>query len=189
MKSLIFLTWVTVIPLVRGFRCGFLTQTSSAAARTPFPTLSNPCSLDNVCLLTSPLSPSKARMQSTRLFAIPREEDAIERLLEGVEFDGDTTPEIIRLAPNAKDVDGAMFEDIETGKPSEMMVMKELLGINGFTYLLGALIALLLSLNFFLGPGWMGQAMGIQGVGTFEEVSKSLPDTVDLSRPEFRLDL
>ena len=185
-------------------------------------------------------------MQSTRLVATPQEEEAIKMMLDGVEFEGDTKPEIIRLDPNANDVDGAMFEDIETGKPSQMMVMKEvsscegqeelsrnhgpmhcvlshgrsylilrpisfdcvsfwfrnklnelklqlsiyqLLGINIFTYLLGALIVVLLSLNFFLGPGWLGQAMGIQGVGSFDEVSKSLPDTVDLSRPEFRLDL
>jgi len=127
-------------------------------------------------------------MQSTRCFATPEEEETIRKLLDGVEFEGET-PEVIRVDPNADDIDDAIFENLQTGEPSQMWVMKELLGINIFTYLLGGLIVLFLSLNFFLGPGWLGQSMGIQGVGTFEEVSKSLPDTVDLSRPEFRLDL
>jgi hypothetical protein len=44
-----------------------------------------------------------------------------------------------------------------------------------------------LSMNWFVGPGWLGQLMGMPGVGEFSEVSKSFPDTIDLSSPEFRL--
>jgi hypothetical protein len=63
----------------------------------------------------------------------------------------------------------------------------QLLGINVFTYILAAAIAFFLSLNYVLGPGWLGSAIGMQGTGTFSEVSDSLPDTIDLSDPSFRL--
>ena len=42
-------------------------------------------------------------------------------------------------------------------------------------------------MNIVVGPGWLGQMMGMPGVGAFSEVSQSFPDTIDLSRPEFRL--
>lgn len=58
------------------------------------------------------------------------------------------------------------------------------MGINIFTYILAALIVIFLSLNTILGPGWLGQTMGIQGTGTFTEISDSLPDNIDLSSPE-----
>ena len=58
------------------------------------------------------------------------------------------------------------------------------MGINIFTYILAALIVIFLSLNAILGPGWLGQTMGIQGTGTFTEISDSLPDNIDLSNPE-----
>jgi hypothetical protein len=61
------------------------------------------------------------------------------------------------------------------------------MGINIFTYALAAAIVVFLSLNFVLGPGWLGNAIGMQGTGTFNEVSDSLPDTLDLSDPNFRL--
>ncbi len=63
----------------------------------------------------------------------------------------------------------------------------KILGIGGFTYVLGALIVLMLTLNAVLGPGWLGQAMGIQGTGTFTEVSSSLPDQIDLSADAYLL--
>lgn len=74
-----------------------------------------------------------------------------------------------------------LWEEIEGAQPPKWLVMKELLGISGFTYALGALIVLMLSLNTILGPGWLGQAVGIAGTGTFTDVSPSLPDQVDLS--------
>ena len=46
---------------------------------------------------------------------------------------------------------------------------------------------LMLSLNAIFGPGWLGQAIGIAGTGTFTEVSPSLPDTIDLGVDEFLL--
>jgi hypothetical protein len=63
----------------------------------------------------------------------------------------------------------------------------KLLGINIFTYTLAALIAFFFSMNFFIGPGWLGSVMGFEGTGSINEVSDSLPGTVDLSSPEFRL--
>jgi hypothetical protein len=63
----------------------------------------------------------------------------------------------------------------------------QLLGINIFSYILAATIVVFLSLNYFLGPGWLGSAIGMQGTGTFSQVSDSLPDTIDLSDPSFRL--
>ena len=63
----------------------------------------------------------------------------------------------------------------------------KLLGINVFTYILAALIAFFLSMNFILGPGWLGQQIGLEGTGTFTEISESLPDSVDLSKDEFLL--
>jgi hypothetical protein len=61
------------------------------------------------------------------------------------------------------------------------------MGINIFTYILGGLIVFFMSMNFFLGPGWLGQAVGIPGTGAFKEMSESLPDVVDLSGQDFRL--
>jgi hypothetical protein len=63
----------------------------------------------------------------------------------------------------------------------------QILGINIFTFILAVLIVFFLSMNAFLGPGWLGGALGFQGTGTFEEVSPSLPGTLDLNKQEFRL--
>jgi hypothetical protein len=52
---------------------------------------------------------------------------------------------------------------------------------------LAFLIAFFLGMNLILGPGWLGQQLGLEGRGTFTEISNSLPDSVDLSRPEFLL--
>lgn len=70
------------------------------------------------------------------------------------------------------------------GAPDEIAIMKELLGINVFTYVLAGLIAFFLSMNIILGPGWLGQSMGLEGTGTFTQISDSLPATVDLSGTE-----
>lgn len=43
----------------------------------------------------------------------------------------------------------------------------------------------MLSMNFMLGPGWLGQQMGLEGTGTFTQISDSLPDSVDLSKSDF----
>ena len=56
-----------------------------------------------------------------------------------------------------------------------------------FTYILAGLIVLFLSLNVVFGPGWLGQMIGMDGTGTFTEVSDSFPATVDLSNPDYRL--
>lgn len=64
----------------------------------------------------------------------------------------------------------------------------QLLGIGGFTYILGGLILFFLSMNFFLGPGWLGQMMGIEGTGSINEVSDSFPEKIDLNSETFRLD-
>lgn len=67
------------------------------------------------------------------------------------------------------------------------LVDLQLLGINVFTYILAAAIAFFLSMNIILGPGWLGSSIGIKGTGTFTETSESLPELVDLSKPEYLL--
>ena len=62
-----------------------------------------------------------------------------------------------------------------------------MMGINIFTYILAILIAFFLSMNAIYGPGWLGQSMGWQDVGTFTKVSDSLPLDVDVSGEEFLL--
>lgn len=61
----------------------------------------------------------------------------------------------------------------------------KLLGINIFTYVLAAAIAFFFSMNIMLGPGWLGNSIGMEGTGTFQEVSDSLPDIIDLSNSDF----
>jgi len=85
------------------------------------------------------------------------------------------------------EIDEATLEEIRTGQPSEWMVMKQLLGVNIFTFILAGLIIFFLSMNYFLGVGWLGSSIGIPGTGTFQEVSPSLPGTIDLNKPEYRL--
>ncbi len=77
-----------------------------------------------------------------------------------------------------------IMKQLEEDQPSELTIMKELLGINGITYVLVGLIVFFLTMNSFLGPGWLGQMMGLEGTGTFTETSSSLPGEVDLSQPE-----
>jgi hypothetical protein len=52
---------------------------------------------------------------------------------------------------------------------------------------LAGLIAFFMGMNIIMGPGWLGSSLGIEGTGYFEEVSPSLPGTVDLNKPEYRL--
>jgi hypothetical protein len=63
----------------------------------------------------------------------------------------------------------------------------QLLGINVFTYILAAAIVFFLSMNFSLGPGWLGNTIGLKGTGTFDIISDSLPDTIDLSNSDYLL--
>lgn len=65
-----------------------------------------------------------------------------------------------------------------------IQLSSQLLGINGLTYVLAGLIVFFLTMNGVLGPGWLGQLMGLEGTGTFTQISDSLPDNVDLSQPE-----
>jgi hypothetical protein len=63
----------------------------------------------------------------------------------------------------------------------------KLLGISAITYVLAAAIVISLGLNFFLGPGWLGQALGLSGTGSFTETSGSIPESLDLSDPAYLL--
>ena len=63
----------------------------------------------------------------------------------------------------------------------------QLLGINIFTYMLVAAIVFFLSMNAAFGPGWLGQTLGWENVGTFTKVSDSLPLNVDVSASEYLL--
>lgn len=90
-----------------------------------------------------------------------------------------------RLVPaDDAEVSEEVIRNVDGGKPTEWAIMKDLLGINIFTYVLAALIALFLGLNQILGPGWLGQQLGFMGTGTFTQISDSLPDSVDLSGAE-----
>jgi hypothetical protein len=61
------------------------------------------------------------------------------------------------------------------------------LGINIFTYILAVAIVFFLSMNAVAGPGWLGQTLGWDDVGTFTRVSDSLPLSVDVSGSEYLL--
>lgn len=60
-------------------------------------------------------------------------------------------------------------------------------GINIFTYILAAAIAFFFSMNVLLGPGWLGNRIGIPSTGVFDEIPNTLPQTIDLSNPEYRI--
>lgn len=121
---------------------------------------------------------------STWVYALSKEGDDT-NVSDMQEVDtGDT--EMIRGSEDDV-ISDQVWEDIETGAPSEWMIMKELLGISVFTYILGGVTLLFLGLNLILGPGWLGQIIGIEGTGTFTQVSDSLPDTVDLNSPDYLL--
>lgn len=85
---------------------------------------------------------------------------------------------------NDDEIPNNIIKQLEEGQPSELTIMKELLGINGITYVLVGLIVFFLTMNTVLGPGWLGQMIGLEGTGTFTEISSSLPGEVDLSQPE-----
>lgn len=63
----------------------------------------------------------------------------------------------------------------------------KLLGISAITYVLAAAIVITLGLNIALGPGWLGQAIGLSGTGSFTETSGAIPESVDLSDPVYLL--
>lgn len=78
-------------------------------------------------------------------------------------------------------VSDELWDEMEEIKPSELSILKELLGINIFTFILAGLIIIMLSLNAILGPGWLGQQIfGLENTGTFTETSNSLPAVIDL---------
>ena len=73
-------------------------------------------------------------------------------------------------------------------RPSIFSIIKrQLLGVNIFTYVLAALIVFFLGANAAFGPGWLGQNLGWEDVGTFTKVSDSLPLSVDVSGPDYLL--
>ena len=76
---------------------------------------------------------------------------------------------------------------VGTGSGNHRTHAPQLLGFNAFTVVLAALIVFFLSMNYALGPGWLGSQIGVPGTGTIREVSPSLPGTIDLNRPEYRL--
>jgi hypothetical protein len=67
------------------------------------------------------------------------------------------------------------------------IIERKLLGVNIFTYVLAASIIFFLGANAAFGPGWLGQNLGLEDVGTFTKVSDSLPLNVDVSRPDYLL--
>jgi hypothetical protein len=63
----------------------------------------------------------------------------------------------------------------------------QILGINIFTYAIAAAITFFFSMNVILGPGWLGNRVGLKGTGSFTEISDSLPGLIDLSGNDFLL--
>ena len=104
--------------------------------------------------------------------------------LSNIDFDSE---DIQFVSADDDELSEEFLKEIQDNAPSQIEILKEILGINGFTYVLAALIAFFLGMNVALGPGWLGQLLQIPGTGTFTEISDSLPDTVDLSKPEFLL--
>jgi len=96
----------------------------------------------------------------------------------------DKAENTIETDEDSYEISNEIWEEIEEGSPSKWMIMKELLGINVFTYILAGAIAIVLSLNAILGPGWLGQKMGLPGTGTYTEVSRSIPQNYDLNKPD-----
>eukprot|EP00579_Thalassiosira_antarctica_P006307 CAMPEP_0201878774 /NCGR_PEP_ID=MMETSP0902-20130614/9848_1 /ASSEMBLY_ACC=CAM_ASM_000551 /TAXON_ID=420261 /ORGANISM="Thalassiosira antarctica, Strain CCMP982" /LENGTH=178 /DNA_ID=CAMNT_0048406467 /DNA_START=90 /DNA_END=626 /DNA_ORIENTATION=- len=94
--------------------------------------------------------------------------------------------DIIRVN-DSSEISDEIWDGIEGGAPTRWMVMKNLLGINIFTYILAAFIIFFLSMNFASGPGWLGQSLGWEDVGTFTRVSDSLPLDVDVSGSQYLL--
>jgi len=88
---------------------------------------------------------------------------------------------------NADEIPEQTWEEIEQSAPSKLMVVKNLLGVNIFTYILAALIVFFLSTNAIFGVGWLGQSLGWEDVGTFTKVSDTLPLDVDVSGSEYLL--
>lgn len=111
------------------------------------------------------------------LFASPSDEesDSVEKL-----FDYDSSN-------FESEIDDDDLEEIEMGQPPEWMVMQQMLGINSFTVILAVLIVFFLSMNVMLGPGWLGSQLGIPGTGSIQEVSPSLPGSLDLNSPQYQL--
>ena len=127
----------------------------------------------------------------------------------GEELENDLGIEIIR--GNSEEISDDTWLNIEEAKPDQMTVVKDvsqfgsltacwlletigltipneqLLGINIFTYVLGALIIFFLSMKLLLGPGWLGQLLGLGDVGTFTRVSDQLPLNVDVSGQDYLL--
>lgn len=108
-------------------------------------------------------------------------------VLLGKNDDTDQEPIVVEKGREGDVFTQEQWDDIQEGQPSQMSVMKELLGINIFTYILAFLIVAFGGLNLVLGPGWLGGTLGIQGTGSIEEVSPSLPNTMDLNKDEYLL--
>ncbi|VEU33416.1 unnamed protein product [Pseudo-nitzschia multistriata] len=87
------------------------------------------------------------------------------------------------------ELDDEKFNEVVSEQPIEFewRVLQQMLGINIFTVILAALIVFFLSMNIILGPGWLGSTIGIPGTGNIQEVSPTLPGSLDLNRPEYRL--
>ncbi|KAL7459868.1 hypothetical protein ACHAWC_011874 [Mediolabrus comicus] len=98
----------------------------------------------------------------------------------------DDNLEIIR-GDKSNEISDDIWVEIEDGAPTKFEIMKNLLGINIFTYILATLIIFFLSMNTIYGVGWLGQSLGWEDVGTFTKVSESLPLDVDVSGDNYLL--
>jgi len=82
----------------------------------------------------------------------------------------------------------SMMEQARLNAPDSWTVTKQLLGVNVFTFILAGLIVFFLSMNLILGPGWLGQQLGVEGTGNLGNVvSEKLPLSMDLSQSPYLL--
>ncbi|GKY95533.1 hypothetical protein MPSEU_000514900 [Mayamaea pseudoterrestris] len=89
---------------------------------------------------------------------------------------------------NGEDMLEELWSEMDHGQPSEWQILKQLLGINIFTYVLAGAIVFFLSMNVINGSGWLGSSLRFPGTGSITDMSSALPSTVDLNLPDFKLE-
>ena len=102
-------------------------------------------------------------------------------------MDGNERGEYAEANTASDRVNTTFMGDVPNALTRNNVELHQILGINVFTYMLAAAIAFFLGMNAILGPGWLGNALGILSGWDLTETSKSLPDAIDLSNPDYRL--
>mmetsp|Transcript_4333 Transcript_4333/g.5694 ORF Transcript_4333/g.5694 Transcript_4333/m.5694 type:complete len:170 (-) Transcript_4333:592-1101(-) len=96
--------------------------------------------------------------------------------------------DVVFVGEDDEELPEGLMDEIEASQPSQLTVMKDILGVNIFTFILAGLIAFFMGMNVLLGPGWLGSSIGggnqggIKGTGTFDDT----PGVVDLSASRYQ---